>query len=130
MAGVIFTDNAGQSPDEIEFPAGTPTEPNRNLIAEGSYVIVSNYTPDATVNGQIYRVGRAIDEANGQWELLPGFDLQQTSLLVKPLDPGGATVFVLGKQLQDPENDYDESTNLVEGLTQDISVYQSKIIAP
>lgn len=101
-------------PSTITFPPTTPS-----LIAENTYVVVSEGYKHSEFNGRIYRIGNPRPDLGPTvWEFLPGQGLSLG-------DPGLVLdVFVVGRGI-DATNGKNYG-----GLAQDISVYTTYVQIP
>lgn len=90
-------------------------------MAEGTYVVASIGT---TVN--VYRLGNALNQAGGMWQLSPDSPTTVTPLTTAANVPA----YIVGRGLRDPTLSWDINNNPHEGLAQDITVYHAQISRP
>jgi hypothetical protein len=100
----------------LDLIPGSPTQITltdsraRQIAVEGALVVREQ-------GGARYRLGTAVDPANGDWELSPDSDLV-------PADDDGDTVdiFIVGRGLADPALPWDQTSNPHTGPSQVVAV--------
>ena len=113
---------------------------------QGGFLIVSNddfgppvapnTKPNAGVyNGRSFRLGSLVSTGSvDTWALQPGDDIpnteQGTTAGSVPFPANTMQAFIVGKQLRNPGQAFDPSTNPYEGSVQDIGVFSFTITAP
>jgi type II secretory pathway pseudopilin PulG len=105
----------------ITFAPGSSTPPL--VLAEGSYVIISNAAAIPRYNGRIYRLGTQLSVTPNTWEFLPGQGMLPSDAANFPSLT--ADVFIVG-----PGYDFNHPAQGIHGPSEAISAYSTYITVP
>jgi hypothetical protein len=154
LVGAIFYPHGGAGTysdpivDTVEIKilpaaAGYEKAESPDAAGVGGFVVISDDNPGnaaatatfnpGALNGSVFRLGalRLSPAAHDfVYELQPGYDISSAQATLLAAVPANIDVFILGRQLRDPNSQWNITTNPYDGPVQDVAVQTFSLTAP